>query len=331
MKQILKLFDYIFILRPTLFFPIWTIFLAGFFVQSKFGVAAPSNGVNNGYITSSSQMDFLWVGLFLTLLMGAVFILNQITDRVSDKKNNKLFLIAQGHISPKAALVEAVILIVPALIFGFIFSKSAAITRNMGLVFLTLFLLTGIVYSFKPFNWKDRPLLGLCANILGALLIFSSGWIIYGIPTEKMLLHACPYICAVAAVYLYTTLPDRKGDHETQKITFAVKYGFKTTIYIGCALEFLSLITAYLAQDEIIFYPAFFSMLFFVWTLIKARMEDVFRAIKFPILILALTVAIKYEVQYDSFIYFYLLFGVYFVSKIYYKLRFGLNYPSLSA
>lgn len=331
MKQILKAFDYIFVLRPTLFFPVWTIFLAGFFVQIKFGVAASNSATGDAHVTYIGDADFIWVGLFLTFLMGAVFILNQIMDRRSDHKNMKLFLIAHGHISPKAAFIEATALIVAAVIFGFVVSRDFGISRNIGVLFLLIFLLTGIVYSFRPFRWKDKPILGLIANISGALLIFSSGWIIKGLPTQELLSHAFPYLCAVGAVYLYTTLPDAKGDTATQKVTFGVKYGFKTTIYLGFVLELLSLVTAYLLKDEIIFYPAFFSIPFFVWTLIKARMEDVFRAIKFPILILAATVAIKYKIEVGSLIYFYLLAGVYFVSKLYYKLRFGMDYPNLSA
>lgn len=317
MKRLIKPFDYIFVLRPTLFFPVWTVFLAGFFVQQKFGIAATSSAINYQNPGSLGK-DFLFVGLNLTLLMGAIFILNQIKDRVTDHQNKKLFLIANGYLSPKAAFIEALILMTFSLVFAFIFSLL------MGILFFVILIVTGIFYSFKPFSWKDRPILGLFTNILGAFFIFGGGWIIKGSVTQKMLIHALPYACAVAAVYLFTTLPDLEGDASSEKLTFGVKYGIKTTVYCGLFFEILALIVALKLNDEIIFYPAFFSLPFFLWAVINLKMRDILRAIKYSILLLSLTICIKLP------LYFFVLVSVYFISKGYYKLRFGINYPSLS-
>ena len=317
MNRLLRLFDYIFVLRPTLFFPVWTVFLAGFFVQRKFGVTATNSPIN--YATSKYQgKDFLMVGLLLTLLMGAVFILNQIRDRHTDQQNRKLFLIAHGHLTPKAALIEAIILITFSIGLAFIFSL------HMGILFFIILLVTGIFYSFEPFSWKDKPITGLGANILGAFFIFGGGWIVHGSLKQEILIHAFPYACAVAAVYLYTTLLDVEGDASSEKLTFGVKYGLKATIYLGLFFEILALITAFRLNDEIIFYPAFFSLPFFIWAAVKFNIKDVIRAVKYPILLLSLTICIKLPQ------YFFVLAGVYIISKIYYKLRFGINYPSLS-
>ncbi|MFQ5822441.1 MAG: UbiA family prenyltransferase [bacterium] len=317
MKRFLKPFDYIFVLRPTLFFPVWTVFLAGFFVQQKFSVAA-INTTTNDVSTTYQDRDFLIVGLFLTLLMGAVFILNQIRDRFTDHQNQKLFLIANGYLTPKAAFIEALILIAAAVICAFLFSNI------MGFLFLIILIVTGIFYSFEPFSWKDKPILGLFTNILGAVLIFGGGWIIDGSVSQKLLLHALPYACAVAAVYLFTTLPDLQGDASSEKVTFGVKYGFKATVYLGLFFEILALFSSFRLNDEIIFYPAFFSLPFFVWAVVKLKINDVIRVIKYSILFLSLTICIKFH------FYFFILVGVYLISKIYYKLRFGIDYPNLS-
>lgn len=317
MRHLLKPLDYIFVLRPTLFLPVWTVFLAGFFVQQKFGVAATIGTAYNEASTSQSK-NLLLVGLFLTLLMGAVFILNQIKDRNTDQKNQKLFLIAHNHLTPKAALIEALVLIAAAVVFAFNFST------NMGCLFLIILGTTGILYSFKPFSWKDRPFLGLLTNITGAFLIFGGGWIIDGALTQRLLLHALPYACAVAAVYLFTTLPDVEGDASSEKVTFGVKYGFKATIYFGLFFEIIALISSLKLNDEIIFYPAFFSLPFFIWAAVTLRIREVLRAIKYSILLLSLTVCIKLP------LYLLILAGVFFSSKIYYKLRFGMDYPSLT-
>ncbi len=331
MKKLLHLFDYVFVLRPTLFLPVWTIFFAGFFVQNKFSLAATNDAVTALNGSTTGLPSFVTVAFALTLLMGAVFILNQIMDRRSDSKNQKLFLVAQGHITPKAAFVEAVTLIVLGLGLGFAFSPGGGLERNVGVQFLAILLVTGVLYSFKPFSWKDRPVLGLVANALGALLIFATGWVVAGPPNSEMLLHAVPYLLSVAAVYLYTTLPDREGDQATDKVTFSVKYGFNATIVAGFVCVLAAATVALVLRDEIVFYPAFFSLPFFLWVLVKKRMEDVFRAIKYPILILAVTISIKFKLELNTWAFFYVLLGVYLVSKVYYKLRFNINYPSLSA
>jgi hypothetical protein len=130
---------------------------------------------------------------------------------------------------------------------------------------------------------------------------------------------------AVAAVYLYTTLLDLDGDAGTQKMTFGVRYGFAVTSLAGCTLELGALISAWWLKDFVIFYPALIAAPFFVWAAIKQRLNEVSRAIKLPILFLALAICVK------VWQYLFLLAFVFYFSKWYYRRRFGLNYPSLAA
>lgn len=329
MKRLLKPLDYFFVLRPTLFFPVWTVFLAGFFVQNKYGVSSPATSVpTNGVV--GNDLDFVWVGLFLTCLMGASFVLNQIMDRRTDGQNRKLFLIADGHLTPRAAFIESIALSTLALVFGFIFSV------NIGVLFIAIFALTGWLYSFAPFKLKDRPVLGLVANGLGAFLIFVGGWIVHGKLTVDAITYSVPYACAVAAVYLLTTLPDIEGDASTKKITFGVKFGFNATIYTALIFESIAVVSSYMAQDELIFYPSLFSLPFFVWAAVTLQLSEVMRAIKYSILLLTFTICIKWVIVYSGgaffarYAFFFVLLGIYYLSKFYYKFRFGINYPSLS-
>lgn len=324
MKRIFKIFDYIFVLRPTLFFPVWAVFLSGFFAQQQFGVAAPEAAqANHAFIQNGH--NFIWVGGFLTLLMGAVFILNQIMDRHSDNQNKKLFLISHGHLTPKAAFIEATILIVIAILFSFVFSL------KMGLIFVLILLITGYLYSFSPFSWKDKPIWGLVGNILGAFLIFLAGWSIQGNILFKSFYYAIPYICAVASVYLLTTLPDVEGDKDSNKRTFGVRFGASSTVYTSLTLLIIALGVSFITKDELIFYPALFSLPFFLWASVKLQMSDIVRAIKYPILLLTFTVCIKWMVVYSEYYFVLVVAGIYYLSKIYYKLRFGIHYPNLKA
>ena len=131
-------------------------------------------------------------------------------------------------------------------------------------------------------------------------------------------------------------MPDVEGDAATQKLTFGVKFGFKTTVHFALTFEVVALVLAYLSKDELIFYPALFSLPFFIWASITLKMTEVLRAVKYSILLLTFTICIKWIIAYShtafsfKYAYFFLLMGVYFLSKIYYKIRFGLTYPSLS-
>ena len=313
MNRFVKLLDYVFVLRPTLFFPVWTVYAAGYFAYHRFAPA----GMNGA--TAGMAWDSVWLLGFLTLLMGSAFILNQICDVETDARNHKLFLIAQRHVPLPAAWGEMIVLALAGVLAAYAHSV------QMAALFAVIFLCTGILYSVAPFQWKDHPFLGLFANAAGAVLIFTAGW--WSMETDSLLAlrHALPYALAVAAVYLYTTLLDVEGDAETSKLTFGVKYGWRATVLSGAVLEWLAIGAAFWVQDPVILFPAVLAAPFFLWAAIKPRRCQVARAIKLPILFLALAICLK------VWQYVLVLAFVFFFSKWYYQQRFGLKYPSLRA
>jgi 4-hydroxybenzoate polyprenyltransferase len=321
MKRFAQLFDYVFVLRPTLFFPVWTVFAAGCLVDRS-SVDDALNGTNgHDGMSVLFQSPILVAGL-LTLLMGGVFVLNQLHDIETDRRNNKLFLIAHGHISQLAAQVESILLIVIAL------AAATVIQMELGALFFAIFLLTGLFYSCSPFRMKDRPWLGLAANSLGACLVFAAGLGATagsGKDFFAQALHSTPYMAAVGAVYLYTTLLDVEGDRLTDKITFGVKFGVTATTIAGAALVIVAVATAWWLDDMLMFYPALISMPFFVVAAVRKKIGDVQRAIKLPILFLAVAVCV------EVIEYLLLLVFVYYFSKWYYLKRFGIEYPSLAS
>ncbi len=305
----LKYLDYWFILRPTLFFPVWTVFLAGYHAQHQF----------------ASQEIFadrphpLWALLLLTMLMGAAFIYNQLVDIESDAKNQKLFFIARGIISKTAATIEGLLLTILPLGFSFFFDI------RLGLIFICTFIFTGIFYSIKPFNWKDRPLLGMVTNFGGGWSVAACGWITAGAADWWFAIYALPYALGLVAVFLLTTIPDIPGDRDCAKITFGVKYGPRLTIFWALGFELITVIVAYLLKDNIIFIPALAALPLFVAAAIWQRLEDVLRAIKFTVLLASLAVCAIYP------IYLVVIVINFFFSKWYYRQRFNLDYPRFAA
>ncbi|HTY08845.1 MAG TPA: hypothetical protein VMF29_06745, partial [Candidatus Edwardsbacteria bacterium] len=91
--------DYLFVLRPILLVPAWTMLLVGHYQGS-----------------ATHRMTWrlpgrLWLALGLySGLMGAVYIVNQIFDVETDRLNRKLFLVADGFVSRPAIAIEAALL-----------------------------------------------------------------------------------------------------------------------------------------------------------------------------------------------------------------------------
>ncbi|MBC8277515.1 MAG: UbiA family prenyltransferase [FCB group bacterium] len=131
MTVIWKILDYFFLLRPTLFFPLWTMVLAGRY--------------NSG---SDSLIGLIFI--YLAALLGASYTVNQIADIEGDKKNNKLFLVADEHVSRNFATGLCVILVILGCA-GF-FSLGLA----FGLISVVFIIVTAYLYNIAPFRWKDR-------------------------------------------------------------------------------------------------------------------------------------------------------------------------------
>ncbi len=215
------------LLRPTLFLPLWIFFLLG----AHHGEGRISFGAVSAFI-------------LYTMLMGGVYIFNQIVDRESDRKNKKLFLISDGLIPLKNAYIEMALLFIAA-VFGSFF-----LGLNVSIAFLiSLFL--GITYSLPPIETKGKPFLDIIWNASGyGVLAFMAGWLSVAEPSTAMFLIAIPYFFAVAAVFVNTTIPDIEGDREEGKVTTGVFLGKRNTLLLGIILDLVAIIVSYFLGEK---------------------------------------------------------------------------------
>jgi len=306
----IKIFDYIFVLRPTLFFPVWTVFLANYHANTIFEMKAES------FVQSNSP---LLSGMLIVILMGSSFILNQLADMETDRENEKLFIIARGHISKPVAIIEAVLLLIISLI------AASLIDYKLGLIFLIVYFLTGIAYNFKPFSWKNKPVHGIVANFLGGVSVAIAGWVSAGVTTWKFLIHALPYAFGLVAVYLLTTLADIKGDGVANKLTFGVKYGFKKSAAFAIGFEMLAIMSAIWTKDYVILVPAILSFPFYILVFKSQELKHALLTVKLSVLFATLAVVIVYPY------YFIVIIVTYYFARWYYKNRFNLEYPRFAA
>lgn len=316
-KKYLKIFDYFFVLRPTLFYPVWTVALAGYWAWLRLG----NQPITSDFILRVGSYDatYIFILSLLTLVMGASFLINQIEDAETDRLNNKLYLIANDEISIKQAYVETFILVaLPLMVLWWV-------RQDLLLVTTLAFIITGLLYSCKPFLMKNRPIGGLSANILGYYIIFSIGWMIKGQAHVDMLLYATPYVFGILAVYFFTTIPDIAGDKAVNKITVAVKYGSYPIIIAGMVSNIVAIFLSGLTKDPVIFISSLAVLPFFIHTAITKSVAAVLRTNKFATLVLSLVISYRFPG------YLVLIIIVFFFTRWYYKVRFNIVYPSFKS
>ncbi len=297
--------DYIFLLRPTLFVPVWTFLLIGY---------ARATG---GNITGKMPV-LLCVFILYTLLMGAIYIINQIADRESDRINKKLFLLSEGYIPLKHAYIEILILLITVFILTIPYPP-------LFKLFLLFSFIFGILYSVPPFKFKGRPILDLLSNALGyGFLNFSIGWMTIRNFSAQTFLYSLPYIFAVGAVFVNTTIPDIEGDKKSGEITTGVFLGKNNALILSTILIFVSFILSIILEDWMCCIAAICASPLFILALIRKDLKHCFISIRVSAPILVIIIA---------FLYPWFLVPLLFVflsQRIYYKKRFGIIYPKIT-
>jgi len=303
--------DYLFVLRPMLFFPGWSTMMAGYFIQSK-SVWIPAFQFHINHI------HLLTVLIGFAMVMGSSFVLNQLNDIESDKKNKKLFIISNGILSTKTVWIEAIILSCLSFLVAFY------IKLEVGILFILFFIVTGILYNFAPAKMKDRPWGSLLANGLMGWLAFSIGWVSNQEISIRLIIDSLPYLCFNTALYLFTTLPDREGDKISGKKTIAVIFNISNIIYAAIIIFLIGLFFSLWSTDRqaLIFY--ILSLPLFINMFVSKKTENTIRATKYGILFFALSICFRWPA------YFLMMITGFFGTKWYFKHRFKFDYPNFS-
>jgi 4-hydroxybenzoate polyprenyltransferase len=259
-----------------------------------------------------------WIAFAATGLSGAVFILNQIFDIESDRINKKVHFLPKGYVKIGAAWTLYAVLNIVSLSFAFAISTTAGL---LGLAILAL----GAAYSTPPFVIKDRPWPGFLANAFGhGTLVYLLGYCSLGGDLKLGLLKSSPYFLSVAAVYIGTTLADIEGDRLTGKRTLAVAMGINRSIYFLTVCYFLSIVGAIMIKDTPFLWAALAVCPFYIWAVVVKSVRSSMIALKLSIVTLSLVSAYFYPG------YFIFLLAVILLTRIYYRKRFGMDYPAIN-
>ena len=115
----MRLLDFIFILRPIILIPFWTFLFLGFYrgAQSQgldiIGFLHLLKGdsiFNESAINGFLPVSILYTTFLYTLLMGGIYILNQIYDLETDRINDKVYFLPRNIFTIQQASIEMLIL-----------------------------------------------------------------------------------------------------------------------------------------------------------------------------------------------------------------------------
>ncbi len=302
-------FDYLFILRPLILIPCWNFLLIGCYLAQEKG----------GF-----SVDIV-IGLIIyTCIMGGVYIFNQITDIETDRANKKLFILSEGHVPIKHAYIEMAVLWVAAVLlslkFSFIF-----------LVFIGISLILGVLYSLPPIKLKGKPLLDTMANGFGyGMINFAVGWLLVRSFDTAMFVRFVPYFLSISAVFINTTVVDIEGDRKAGEKTTAILLGKQVSLVCSTVLMAAAILTAYMMEDLVCLIPAVLSFPLFVYgavySLLKNEQNRKLTIASFRLPGLLFTLVTVYLFPLYSIVLLVVFFGM----RLYYKKRFGINYPTFA-
>ena len=306
--KVYHILDYVAVLRPTLLFPVWTLLLLGYH-HGRIAQATPE----------THHPLHLWVTLCLySLLMGAVYIVNQIADRETDAHNDKLYLVAQGYVKLQILKWQVGLLVTLSILLSlFVFPENPAY-----LILILLSIGLGFAYSVRPVRLKGIPIADLCANAIGyGSIAFLVGWTTITPISVEAVCHSLPYLFSVAAAFVNTTLPDVKGDRIAGDNTTGVWLGKKQACLLSLVLLIAAIVSAALFRDWIAGATSVVCLPVFIYMNFYPKQNVIIWATRIGILMLSLCASILFP--------FYLLwFGIVILgTRWYYSFRFGIRYP----
>ena len=306
--RLCRVLDYLFFLRPVILIPFWSFMLLGYAHGRKTWM--PVFDAQGGILP-----DF-FIG---TAFMCIIHILNQISDCPSDRINQKLFFIPNGIISLKQAYLQAFLLLVitvPALFL---------VRMNLlRILFLLSILPLGLLYSIPPLRLKARPVLDVFMNAIGyGWVAFSIGWLTFGDFTWSVSLHALPYMLAVAAMYINTTLIDAEGDRNSGYNTTGIWLGLKRAAFISLMCIVLVIVSGIWLHSWVCLITAVVSLPVYFLAWYKQTDRWIRLSLHLPGRLFVFLTGLIFP--------FYLIFLIllYFLTRLYYKKRFNMTYPAM--
>lgn len=306
-RSVLRVLDFIFVLRPTIVVIMWVLFLTGAALGARAsGGSLPLFPLPTGLLLGFGAM---------TAVLGGGCLLNQISDVETDRVNEKLFFLPRGIISMRAAWVELTVL----------WLLAAALATPLSPGFKTILaasLLLNITYSAPPIRAKSHCPWDVVWNGVGfGFVATAAGWACVAPLTQAVGPLGLTYALAIAGVSASTTVLDVEGDRALGLRTTAAVLGASGASALAVVLVAAAGVMGAVLSDPL----GFFGPLLSLPLLVRAHVtrDRAHRTVANQVTVGAVAVVASIRAPY----LLPLLAIVYFGSRSYYRARFGFSYP----
>ncbi len=294
--------DRFFLLRPLVLIPAITFFLLG-------------------RRDSGEQQEpwrFVTAAMLYAMLMGSVYVVNQIADIESDRANNKLFLLPRKIVGQGEAVVMAVALSALAM------TGAVVLGGNVALYF-GLSLMLGLAYSIPPVALKRRFPFDLLANSLGyGMLAYAAGWSVAGHPEHPDFVRAVPFALCVGGVFVHTALADREGDARSGFRSAGVVLTSSQGAIAALCLVGIALPVALLVENRIAVVGSLASFPLFAYAALRVGPRSVRIAYRGGSAVFVFLVGLLHPT------FLLVVLATLGLARVYYSKRFSLDYPSIT-
>lgn len=308
----IKISDYLMLLRPSIMIALWTFYFSGVYIAMR---------INHYTVIFNfeSALRISSILILYSMLMGCVYVINQIIDVDTDRINNKLHILPKGIVRKENAIAYAVLLALLPIAGVFIIDS---VSMTVKILFIVSFIM-GYIYSVPPFKLKRRPFFDLADNIVGYGLItiiigFESAGYSF---TLRHLILTVPYMLAMGAVFVNTTLMDYKGDIAVNARTTGVYLGFRYSSMLSLIMMSGAFLSALLINDWVIAAVSAISAPLYIYSMVRPSEKSAGISVKFsaPLLTFAMSIVFPYFFIINVLV----LIGM----RYYYKRRFNIRYP----
>jgi len=302
--------DHIFLARPAALVPLWVFYFGGFGLARAMTPAGP-RGASPFDLTPGALLGFL----ALSAALAGGYLLNQVSDRQSDRANRKLFLVSDGLVPLSHVWIE----------LGALWALAAVVSLWLPWSFrvaAALSMLLGVTYSLPPVHAKANFPLDLIWNGIGfGALATAAGWSVARPLGIEVARPALCYAVAVAGIIASTTIPDREGDGASSLRTTAVALGERGASALALALVTVAAAVGVAAHDV----PGAAGALLSTPLLVRAHRTGARRdrVAANQVAVAAFAVAMVARSAYPLA----LLVAAALASRAYYRRRFDVSYP----
>ncbi|MEE9465015.1 MAG: hypothetical protein V3W14_05515 [Candidatus Neomarinimicrobiota bacterium] len=299
--------DRLFLLQPSLLIPVWTFMAAGL------GMGAGSRTPDIFWRVSwNSTLALLFIGG--SLISGAAFIF--VRQSPQRKAGSSGMPILTGTRTPDGREARKMALILLAIGLVFVFPSGLWAVVAGGL----LFCIWGLLYAYRPPFGGFGPLVDSLLHGGAAGCLFYLGWNTGSVDPTGSWIYMLPYILIFTAIGALTTIYPQLAPRSSS----AAETGPSRAILIVTSLLTVAAGLLGIANsDPMITTSTALILPFHLVALIYLRPVDIFRTVRYSLLILVIFVGARYPLLYPPII------AAFYLSRYYYRRRYGQPYPTM--